>query len=94
MGKNRVFFSEQGRGKYLGDSHFRQVPATAMWIWGGRVKNGGREPTESDDECQLQGAHNERGTPDEGDMDWRNGQEVSGDGGGDAVGQSGGLAGF
>lgn len=30
-----------------------------MWIWGGRVKNAGREPTESDDECQLQGVHNE-----------------------------------
>lgn len=59
MGKNRVFFSEQGRGKCLGDSHFRQVTATAMWIWGARVKNGGREPTESDDECQLQGVHNE-----------------------------------
>lgn len=40
------------------------------------------------------GCTHERGTPDEGDMDWRNGQEVSGDGGGDAVGQSGGLAGF
>ena len=30
-----------------------------MWIWGGRVKNGGRDPTESDDECQLQSVHNE-----------------------------------
>lgn len=48
MGRSMGLFSEQGRGKGLGDLHFRQI--TAAWIWGGGVKKGGREPTGSDDE--------------------------------------------
>lgn len=52
-----------------------------MWIWEGGTKNGGREPTGRDDECLMQGIHNDnealimkRG------MNWRNIQEVSTDG--------------
>ena len=43
----------------LGDLHFRQN--TSVWIWGGGARIEGREPTRRDDECPMQGIHDERG---------------------------------